>query len=109
MRGHEAARPNVLRHCPRRATPARGLALLFTLALPCAFTHALTHAAQVARGVSCIVTQSELTPLQHEIRVQTARLSSADAEERRDAVVRLGAMSRPEGSRAAAAALGDAA
>ena len=53
--------------------------------------------------------QRELTPLQHEVRVQTARLSSAEVEERRDAVVRLGAMARPEGSRAAAAALGDTA
>jgi HEAT repeat protein len=51
--------------------------------------------------------QSELTPLQHEIQVQRARLSSLDAEERRDAVTRLGAMARPESSRAAAAALGD--
>jgi HEAT repeat protein len=51
--------------------------------------------------------QSDLTPLQHEIRVQTARLSSADVEERRDAVTRLGAMARPEASRAAAASLAD--
>jgi HEAT repeat protein len=51
--------------------------------------------------------QSDLTPLQREVRVQTARLSSADVEERRDAVTRLGAMGRPEGSRAAAAALAD--
>jgi HEAT repeat protein len=51
--------------------------------------------------------QSDLTPLQREVRVQTARLLSADVEERRDAVTRLGAMGRPEGSRAAAAALAD--
>lgn len=51
--------------------------------------------------------QSDLTPLQREVRVQTARLSSADVEERRDAVTRLGATGRPEGSRAAAAALAD--
>ncbi|HWW74582.1 MAG TPA: HEAT repeat domain-containing protein [Pyrinomonadaceae bacterium] len=110
MMGHKGDRPNVFRHGPRRATLARGPALLFALALPCAFTHALPGAqsAQVARGAS-LITQGELTPLQHEIRVQTTRLSSTDVEERRDAVVRLGAMSRPEGSRAAAAALGDAA
>ncbi|HVF45031.1 MAG TPA: HEAT repeat domain-containing protein [Pyrinomonadaceae bacterium] len=52
--------------------------------------------------------QSDLTPLQREVRVQTARLSSADVEERRDAVTRLGALGRPEGSRAASAALSDA-
>jgi HEAT repeat protein len=103
MRHNEGARPTNFRHGPRRALLARGLALLFTLALPCA------PAAQVAHNVSFINAQSELTPLQHEIRVQTARLSSADAEERRDAVMRLGAMARPEGSRAASAALGDAA
>ena len=51
--------------------------------------------------------QTELTPLQYEIQVQKARLSSADVEERRDAVTRLGAMGRPEGSRVAAHALGD--
>jgi len=109
MRGHEGDRPNVFRRGPRRAGAARGLALLFLLAPPCGFTHARASAVQVARGSSFDITQSELTPLQHEIRVQTARLSSTDAEKRRDAVVRLGAMSRPEGSRAAAAALGDAA
>ncbi|HEX8338199.1 MAG TPA: HEAT repeat domain-containing protein, partial [Pyrinomonadaceae bacterium] len=53
--------------------------------------------------------QRDLTPLQQEIKVLTARLSSADVEERREAVMRLGALGRPEGSRAAAAALGDAA
>jgi HEAT repeat protein len=53
--------------------------------------------------------QRDLTPLQQEIKVLTARLSSADVEERREAVMRLGALGRPEGSRSAAAALGDAA
>ncbi|MBA3243197.1 MAG: HEAT repeat domain-containing protein [Acidobacteria bacterium] len=51
--------------------------------------------------------QSVPTHLQREIEIQKARLSSANQEERRDAVTRLGAMSRPEGSRVAAAALGD--
>ena len=51
--------------------------------------------------------QSTLTPQQHAIEVERARLSSADVEERRDAVMRLGAMGRPEASRAAAAALAD--
>jgi HEAT repeat protein len=93
MRRSDGTRQTFYGHGPSRARIARGLALLSILALPSSFAFA----------------QSELTPLQHEIRVQTARLSSTDAEERRDAVVRLGAMSRPEGSRAAAAALGDAA
>jgi HEAT repeat protein len=76
----------------------RGSLLIFTLNGLLVFTAtALLHAR----------TQSDLTPLQHEIRVQTARLSSANVEERRDAVTRLGAMARPEGSRAAAASLAD--
>ncbi|MBC7929950.1 MAG: HEAT repeat domain-containing protein [Rubrivivax sp.] len=54
-----------------------------------------------------VAPQSELTPLEREIQVQRARLSSLDLEERRDAVTRLGAMARPESSRAAANALGD--
>jgi HEAT repeat protein len=76
----------------------RGSFFLFTLC--CLFV--LTDAAPLhARP------QSDLTPLQREIRVQTGRLSSADVEERRDAVMRLGALARPEGSRAAASALAD--
>ena len=54
-------------------------------------------------------TQNALTPAQREIEKQRARLSSSDAEERRDAVTRLGAMRRPDASRAAAPSLADAA
>jgi HEAT repeat protein len=87
----------------RRAQPSgfarrRGSLLLF--ALCCLF--ALNGASRLhARP------QSDLAPLQREIRVQTERLSSTDVEERRDAVMRLGALARPEGSRAAAPALAD--
>jgi HEAT repeat protein len=49
-----------------------------------------------------------LTPTQAEIEKQRQRLSSSDVEERRDAVMRLGAMRRPEASRAALPALSDA-
>lgn len=76
----------------------RGRLLFLTLFSLLAFTHASAPRARA---------QSELTPLQREIRVQTARLSSAEVEERRDAVTRLGALARPEGSRAASAALSD--
>lgn len=75
----------------------RGSLFIFTLCLFVLNINAPTHAR----------TQSDLTPLQREVRAQTARLSSADVEERRDAVTRLGALGRPEGSRAAAAALSD--
>jgi HEAT repeat protein len=53
-------------------------------------------------------TSSALTPLQQEIEEERRRLSSSDKEERRDAVMRLGGMKRPESSRVAALALSDA-
>lgn len=49
-----------------------------------------------------------LTPSQAEIEKQSQRLNSSDTEERRDAVMRLGSMRRPEASRAAIRALRDA-
>src|SRR6185436_5670377 len=52
---------------------------------------------------------SSLTPRQLEIEKQRLRLSSADVEERRDALARLGAMRSKEASRVALAGLGDAA
>jgi HEAT repeat protein len=82
----------------RRGPTATGLSLSILLTLFCLLASTPARAAQ-----------RELTPLQQEIKVLTTRLSSADVEERREAVMRLGALGRPEGSRAAAAALGDAA
>ena len=63
----------------------------------------------VARGVVCFTqpVQNSLTPLQREIEKQKVRLTSADVEERREAVTRLSALARPDASRAAAVALGD--
>ncbi len=51
--------------------------------------------------------QTALTPQQREIEKERPRLASADTEERRDAVMRLGAMRRPDASRAAVPALQD--
>ncbi|MGZ8846581.1 MAG: HEAT repeat domain-containing protein [Pyrinomonadaceae bacterium] len=48
-----------------------------------------------------------LTPIQREIERQRQRLNSADIEERRDALTRLGNLKRPDASRVAAAGLGD--
>jgi len=48
-----------------------------------------------------------LTPLQLEIEKQRLRLASAEIEERREAVTRLGSMHHPKASRAALAALND--
>jgi len=53
------------------------------------------------------VAQTALTPLQREIEKQRTRLSSAETEDRRDAVMRLSAMRRPDASRAVAPALND--
>lgn len=102
MRNHPGAPAQHRPHAAPPAPPARRSAVPFFL----------TVAFMLAAGALCAPrarAQAELTPLQHEVRVQTARLTSAEVEERRDAVVRLGAMARPEGSRAAAAALGDTA
>ncbi|HEX3145284.1 MAG TPA: HEAT repeat domain-containing protein [Pyrinomonadaceae bacterium] len=48
-----------------------------------------------------------LTPIQQRIRVQQQRLSSSSVEERRDALMKLGAMNHPDAARAAMAALND--
>jgi HEAT repeat protein len=50
---------------------------------------------------------SQLTPFQLEVENQRRRLDSSDAEERRDAVMQLGQMKRPESSRVAAMGLRD--
>ncbi len=47
------------------------------------------------------------TPMQREIELQRRRLSSTEVEERRDALMRLGNLRRPDASRAAAAGLND--
>ena len=48
-----------------------------------------------------------LTPIQREIERQRQRLSSSEVEERRDALMRLANMKRPDASRVAAAGLND--
>jgi HEAT repeat protein len=50
---------------------------------------------------------NSLTPLQLEIEKQKQRLASTEVEERRDALMRLGALRRAEASRVAAPALAD--
>lgn len=51
--------------------------------------------------------QDRLTPVQREIERQRQRLSSIEVEERREALMRLGNLKRPEASRVAATALND--
>ncbi|HZT57293.1 MAG TPA: HEAT repeat domain-containing protein [Pyrinomonadaceae bacterium] len=99
MREAKIARRNLRRARTRRA---RGYVVIVSLTLACLLASSSTSA-------RVVIAQAELTPLQREIKIQTGRLSSGDTEERRDAVTRLGAMGRPEASRAAAVALNDGA
>jgi HEAT repeat protein len=68
-------------------------------------TAALGAGARVSAGQS----STTLTPTEREIEKQRLRLTSAEEEERRDAVMRLGAMHLPAASRVCLSALADAA
>ena len=72
---------------------------------------AFVVAVGLAFGANGIAQQASdrLTPIQREIEHQRQRLNSADIEERRDALMRLRNLRRPDASRAAASALADAA
>jgi HEAT repeat protein len=70
----------------------------------------------VARGVLLIslglaaigaMAQDQLTPLQRKIEQQRQRLGSSDPEERRDALMKLGALKHPAAARAAIGSLQD--
>jgi|KBSSwiStaDraftv2_1062776.scaffolds.fasta_scaffold303190_1 HEAT repeat protein len=63
--------------------------------------------AEVAEARRAITQQERSTPIQREIERQRQRLSSTEAEERRDALMHLGNLKRPDASRAAAGALND--
>src|SRR5258706_10276401 len=52
-------------------------------------------------------TNEQLTPIQRELERQRQRLKSDDTEERRDALMRLGNLKRPDASRLSAARLSD--
>src|SRR5712692_5783784 len=61
-----------------------------------------------ALGTATLTQGSDhLTPIQREIERQRQRLSSAEIEERRDALMRLANLKRPEASRVAAVGLKD--
>lgn len=61
----------------------------------------------VATNLDQAQSPQNLTPVQAAIERERQRLSSSDAEERRDALMRLGAMHRPAASRAALPLLAD--
>ena len=81
----------------RRGSLILVIGLLFVGGIICGATSAARSLTQ----------QDRLTPMQREIERQRQRLSSTEAEERRDALMHLGNLKRPDASRAAAAALTD--
>ncbi|MDQ3753408.1 MAG: HEAT repeat domain-containing protein [Acidobacteriota bacterium] len=84
----------------------RGLLLVFSALIAGSIPDTL---AQTSLATVSASSPQTLTPLQREIERQRSRLNSSDVEERRDAVLRLGALARPDSSRVAAAALTDSA
>ncbi|HEX8709019.1 MAG TPA: HEAT repeat domain-containing protein [Pyrinomonadaceae bacterium] len=90
----------------RRSTLYLRCALAAPLLLAC-----LSSTAQAQAGSSQVApsASSQLTLEQLEIERERLRLRSSAAEERRDALMRLGAMKRADSARAAAAGLGDSA
>jgi HEAT repeat protein len=78
---------------------------LISFALLAATFGAGTAAAPLILGQS----NEQLTPIQREIERQRQRLKSEDIEARRDALMRLGNLKRPDASRVAAAGLADVA
>lgn len=92
--------------------PTRTALLRSTICLQCALASVLLFACVpliVPAQQDNSSASSQLTPLQLEIEKQRRRLNSSETDERRDAVMRLGWMKRPESSRVAATALRDSA
>ncbi len=88
----------------RARSPARAHASVLCV---CALISCLLGLGSSRLVLTARAAQPTLTPLQREIEKQRARLSAGDMEERREAVTRLGALRRPDASRAAVAALND--
>ncbi|HZE62434.1 MAG TPA: HEAT repeat domain-containing protein [Pyrinomonadaceae bacterium] len=90
----------ISRNLPRTALPL----VLFLVAF---VSFHYTSVARSSTSVAGHTVQGSLTPLQFEIEKQARRMSSAETEERREALTRLGSMHHPEASRAALPALHD--
>src|SRR5438309_11776129 len=93
-----------VRHAREQRAKFGGLRMLLLVAL---LVTAWLILSEVREGRADIGQGERSTPLQREIERQRLRLSSEDAEERRDALMRLGNLKRPEASRAAAVSLND--
>jgi HEAT repeat protein len=95
-----------------KATKLQPAARVFSCALvglQCALVSALLLAIIPASATAQqnASSASQLTPFQLEVEKQRRRLPSSETEERRDAVMQLGQMKRPESSRVAAIGLRD--
>jgi len=83
---------------------------LLLKAVSCALIAAIFGAGDATARVGFAGQNNEqLTPIQREIERQRQRLKSEDIEERRDALMRLGLLKRPDASRVAVAGLTDVA
>lgn len=88
----------------KRGCDPRQYRLILVVALFSVGALVFGEPAQARRAVT---QQERMTPMQREIERQRRRLSATEGEERRDALMRLGNLKRPDASRAAAAALND--
>lgn len=84
-----------------------GRRIVILLLMSAALMLAFVNRGLAARESPSSAYQDERTLLQQEIERQKSRLSSAEIEERRDAVMRLGAFGQADASRAAVPALSD--
>src|SRR5258705_12688214 len=91
-----------MRNCQRRWS-ALLAAIVVTAILPLITGGGRVISARTAQDQ----TKQALTPLQLAIEKQRERLSSAEIEDRRDALVQLRAMQHPDASRVAISALND--
>jgi len=95
--------PSLQLHTTHRKRPWVAIAIsAFSLLVAATTSLAKTGASQ--EGIA----QGSLTPLQLEIQKQQQRLASSEVEERRDALMRLGALRHPDASRVAVSGLSDA-
>jgi HEAT repeat protein len=85
----------------------RGVPRIVAVVLVVVLSLATTGVFAVVPSKQDRITSQHLTPLQLEIEKQRLRLSSAEVEDRREALTRLGSLHHPEASRVAVSALRD--
>ena len=88
---------------------ARIQSLLFSVAALALVAATFGASAATAEHLHTVQNTEQLTPMQREIERQRRRLRSEDIEERRDALMRLNNLKRPDAARVAVAGLSDSA